>query len=69
MISSNFQDEIKQIIKKYETAGYPTRFVKSVVKAFQDKKSKTTESKTQKVMQTKNHFFLFESTTARKVKR
>ena len=36
-ISSDFQKEIKAITQKYEKAGYPTRYIKSIVRDFQEK--------------------------------
>ena len=36
-ISSNFSEEIRFISYKYDKADYPQRFVKSVIRQFQDK--------------------------------
>ena len=42
-ISTDFDAEIKEINKKYENAGYPKRYVNSVIKDFNEKDNKQTE--------------------------
>ena len=39
-ISTDFETEIKEINEKYENAGYPKRYVNSVIKSFNEKDKK-----------------------------
>ena len=43
-ISSNFNDEVKEIKVKYEKARYPPRFVDSIIKDFKEKQSSVRDS-------------------------
>ena len=45
-ISSDFNDEKKVVGKKYEDAGYPKRFVQSIIEHFKQKQSKPLTKKT-----------------------
>ena len=45
-ISSDFNDEKKVVGKKYEDAGYPKRFVQSIIEHFEQKQSKPLTKKT-----------------------
>ena len=48
-ISSDFREEIKEIGQKYESAGYPKKYVDSIVKDFKERKEKETAKKEDKV--------------------
>ena len=40
-ISSNFSEEIRFISHKYEKAGYPKRFINSLIRQFQDRSNQS----------------------------
>ena len=40
-ISSNFSKEIRFISHKYEKAGYPKRFINSLIRQFQDRSNQS----------------------------
>ena len=48
-ISSDFAAEVKEIAQKYEAAGYPKRYVDSIIKDFKEKKEKEIVKKEEKV--------------------
>lgn len=47
-ISTDFPEEIKEIRRKYEKAGYPERYVKSVIKDFQEKAERVVSEEKEK---------------------
>ena len=44
-ISSSFEEEVEVIKTKYDKAGYPSRFVDSVIKSFEEKQSQPKEDR------------------------
>ena len=44
-ISTDFENEKKEVSKKFENSGYPRRFVQSVIRDFDDKQSSPTQTR------------------------
>ena len=44
-ISTDFENEKKEVSKKFENSGYPRRFVQSVIRDFDDKQSRPAQTK------------------------